>query len=74
MLFRSEPSKLKKNLKGLFYDEEVIDFINQEGEKLFSLANEGMQLSADGGTTVDDVFKELQGEGWAKLVKTFLRT
>lgn len=73
-LFVVEPSKLKKNLKGLFYDEEVVDFINQEGEKLFSMANEGMRLSADGGTTVDDVFKELKGEGWAKFVKTFLRT
>ena len=73
-LFVVEPIGLKKNLKGLYYDEEIIDFINQEGERLLAMANEGMRLSADGGVSVDDIFRELKGENWAKFVKTFLRT
>lgn len=73
-LFVIEPIKLKKNLKGLFYDEEIVDFMDKESETLLSMANEGMRLSADGGVSVDDVFKELEGENRARFVKTFFRT
>ncbi|MFC1533889.1 hypothetical protein ACFL7M_11055 [Thermodesulfobacteriota bacterium] len=30
--------------------------------------------SIDGTVSVDDIFKELEGENWARFVKTFLRT
>lgn len=73
-LFVIEPTKLRKNLKGLYYDQEANDFIQEESEKLFSLANEDMRIAADGGVSVDDIFNELKGENWAKFVKTFLKT
>jgi hypothetical protein len=33
-----------------------------------------MKLAADGGGSVDDIFKELKGKEWATFIKKFLRT
>ncbi|OPX40318.1 MAG: hypothetical protein DRG82_10670 [Deltaproteobacteria bacterium] len=73
-LFIVEPSKLRKNLKGLYYGEEAEKFTSEERERLFALANEDLRMAADGGISVDDLSKELQGENWKKVVKAFLRT
>ncbi len=73
-LFIVEPTKLRKNLKGLHYGEEAHKYIDEEKEKLFSLANEDLKMAADGGGSVDDIFEEIEGENWGKFVKTFLRT
>jgi len=73
-LFIIEPTKLRKNLKALHYGEEVGNYMSEEREKLFSIANEDLRLAADGGASVDDIFGELEGENWAKLVKAFLKT
>ncbi len=73
-LFTIEPTKLRKNLKSLYYGEEAHSFISEEREKLFSMANDDMQISADGGESVEDIFEGLEGKDWAKFVKTFLKT
>ena len=73
-LFIIEPTKLRKNLKGLLYGEEAQKYISEEREKLFSLANDDLRMAADGGGSVDDIFEEIEGEDWAKFVKVFLRT
>ena len=73
-LFIIEPTRLRKNLKGLYYGEEAHKYINDEREKLFSMANDDLRVAADGGTAVEDISEELKGENWAKLVKTFLKT
>jgi len=73
-LFIVEPTKLRKNLKGLHYGEEAHKYIGEEKEKLFSLANEDLKMAADGGGSVDDIFEEIEGENWSNFVKTFLRT
>ncbi len=73
-LFIVEPTKLRKNLKGLHYGEDAHKYIDEEKEKLFSLANEDRKMAADGGGSVDDIFEEIEGENWGKFVKTFLRT
>ena len=73
-LFIVEPTKLRKNLKGLNYGEEAHKFMSEEKERLFDVTNQDMNIAADGGESVEDVFEELKGENWAKLVKTFLRT
>ena len=73
-LFIIEPTRLRKNLKGLYYGEEAHKYINDEMEKLFSMANDDLRVAADGGTAVEDISEELKGENWAKLVKTFLKT
>jgi hypothetical protein len=73
-LFIVEPTKLRKNLKGLYYGEEARKFIDEEREKLFSLANQDLKVAADGGLSVDEIAKELKEVKWGKFVRTFLRT
>ncbi len=73
-LFTIEPTKLRKNLKGLYYDKEARNFIHEEREKLFAMANEDLRVAADGGVSVKDISQELEGENWARFVKTFLKT
>ncbi|MFC1886195.1 glycine cleavage system protein H [Thermodesulfobacteriota bacterium] len=73
-LFVVEPTKLRKNLKQLYYGEEARQFIHDEREKLFSIANDDLRLAADGGVSVDDIFSELKSKDWADLVKLFLKT
>ncbi|MBT7085581.1 MAG: glycine cleavage system protein H [Desulfobacterales bacterium] len=73
-LFIVEPTKMKKNLKSLYYGEEALAFVNEEREKLFAMANEDLNLAADGGTSVENIFEEIEGKDWEKLVKTFLKT
>lgn len=73
-LFIIEPAKLRKNLKSLFYGEEAHKYMNEEKERLISVANEDLRLAADGGLPVDNIFEDLEGENWAKLVKIFLKT
>lgn len=73
-LFIIEPTKLRNNLKGLYYGEEANKYITGEAEKLISMANEDLKIAADGGVSVDDIFGELKGKSWGKFVKAFLRT
>ena len=73
-LFTIEPTKLRKNLKGLYYDKEARHFIHEEKEKLFAMANDDLKVAADGGVSVEDISHELEGKNWAKFVKTFLKT
>ncbi|MBW1902096.1 MAG: glycine cleavage system protein H, partial [Deltaproteobacteria bacterium] len=73
-LFIVEPTKLRKNLKGLHYGEEAHNFMSEERERLFAATNEDMNVAADGGESVEDIFGELKGEDWAEFVKIFLKT
>jgi glycine cleavage system H lipoate-binding protein len=73
-LFTIEPIKLGKNLKGLYYGQEASNFINEEREKLFSMANDDLRVAADGGASVEDIFQELENADWAAFVKIFLKT
>jgi glycine cleavage system H lipoate-binding protein len=73
-LFIIEPTKLRKNLKGLYYGQEANKYIHEEREKLFDMVNDDLRVAADGGTAVEDISQELKGEAWARFVKTFLRT
>jgi glycine cleavage system H lipoate-binding protein len=73
-LFTIEPTRLRKNLKGLYYDKEARNFIHEEKEKLFAMANDDLRVAADGGASVEDISQELEGKNWARFVKTFLKT
>ena len=73
-LFIVEPTRLRKNLKGLYYGQEAHNHISAESEKLFSMANDDLKVAADGGAAVEDISQELKGENWAKFIKTFLKT
>lgn len=73
-LFVVEPTRLRKNLKGLYYGEDAHTFMNEERERLFSMAHDDLRIAADGGASVEDIFEELEGKNWAKVVKAFLKT
>ena len=73
-LFTIEPTRLRKNLKGLYYDKEAHNFIHEEREKLFAMANDDLRAAADGGGSVEDISQELEGKNWTKFVKFFFKT
>ena len=73
-LFVVEPTRLRKNLKGLYYGEDAHTFMNEERERLFSMAHDDLRIAADGGASVEDLFEELEGKNWEKVVKAFLKT
>ncbi|MDQ1334960.1 MAG: hypothetical protein QG552_1910 [Thermodesulfobacteriota bacterium] len=73
-VFIVEPTKLRKNLKGLYYGEEARQFLHEETDKLFAMANEDLRMVADGGESVTDILSELKAEARAKFLKAFLKT
>lgn len=72
-LFIVEPTRLRKNLKGLYYGEEAEKYMKEERERLFSMAHDDLKIAADGGVSEEDVFEELQEKNWEKVVKAFLK-
>jgi len=72
-LFIVEPTKLRKNLKGLYFGEEAHRFVSQESEKLFEMAHADMKIAADGGVSVDDILADMAKVNWTEWVRTFLR-
>lgn len=73
-LFVIEPTRLRDDLKGLYYGEEAGAFMSEELEKLISIANDDLSLAADGAVPVEDLFAELKGKEWAGLMKIFFKT
>lgn len=73
-LFVVEPTKLRKNLKGLFFGKEAQEFLGEEREKLFSMANEDLRIAADGGESVQNISEQLEGKNWSKFMRAFMRT
>jgi len=74
-LFIVEPEMQKKNLKGLYYGKESMQWMEHEAQKLLNLiVPEYGQLAATGGQPISDVFGNFPELGWDLMVKAFLRT
>jgi glycine cleavage system H lipoate-binding protein len=74
-LFVLEPKLPKRDLKGLYFDDESFHWMEQENMKLMSLLGpEYEQLAATGGQPVNDLFGNFPDLGWDRLTKTFLKT
>jgi glycine cleavage system H lipoate-binding protein len=70
-----EPDMPKKNLKGLYFGKESMQWMEQESRKLLNLVGpEYEQLAATGAQPISDVFGNFPELEWNQLVKTFLRT
>jgi glycine cleavage system H lipoate-binding protein len=70
-----EPEMPKRNLKGLYYSNEGIPWIEQEAQRLLNLMGpEYEQLAATGAQPIGDVYGNFPELGWERLAKTFLRT
>ena len=65
----------KRNIKGLFYGKDSLEWTDLECQKLLRLIEpEYQKLAAMGGEPVDDVDGRFPQIGWEILAKTFLRT
>ncbi len=73
-LFIVEPTKMKKNLKGLYFGEHAESFMGEEAGRLWAMADKEFSMAADGGASVDDVFEAIGGKSWKDFVKTFFRS
>ncbi|WDP90993.1 MAG: glycine cleavage system protein H [Desulfobacter sp.] len=70
-----EPNMPKRNLKGLFYGKDSLEWTDRESQKLLHLIEPEYQaLAAMGGEPVDDVYGSFPQIGWNALARTFLRT
>jgi len=74
-LYILEPDMPKKNLRGLYYGKESIQWIDQESQNLLKLLGpEYEQLAPTGGEAISDVYGNFPELGWERLAKTFLKT
>ena len=74
-LYILEPDMPKRNIKGLYYGNESIKWIEHESQKLLNLMGpEYEQLAATGAQPIGDVFGNFPEIGWDTLAKTFLGT
>ena len=70
-----EPDRPRQNLKGLFFGEENVKWLEQEISALMGLLGpEYQKLAATGAEPVKDIFGNFPEIGWDSLAKTFLRT
>ncbi|MFP3869503.1 MAG: glycine cleavage system protein H [Syntrophobacteria bacterium] len=73
-LFVVEPTRLRKNLKELYFSEDAKRYLEEERERLFARVHQDTQIAADGGTSIEDITHDLTGEAWTRLVTEFLRS
>ena len=70
-----EPDMPKKNLRGLYFGKDSIQWMEQESQKLLNLIGpEYEKLAATGAQPISDVFGNFPELGWDQLVNTFLRS
>jgi glycine cleavage system H lipoate-binding protein len=70
-----EPDMPKRNLKGLYFGQESVRWIEKESRNLLALMGpEYENLAATGAEPITDVFGAFPDIGWDILVAKFLRT
>jgi len=68
-----EPDMPKRNLKGLYFENQSIRWMEQESRKLLNLMGpKYAQLAATGAQPISDVYGSIPELQWDQLVKTFL--
>jgi glycine cleavage system H lipoate-binding protein len=74
-LFIMEPVMPKRNLKGLYYGQESVKWMEMESKKLLEMMGpEYKDLAATGAEPITDVYGTFPEIGWDALVGKFLRT
>jgi glycine cleavage system H lipoate-binding protein len=74
-LFILEPDMPKRNLRGLYFGEESVKWMEMEGQKLLELMGpEYENLAATGGELVADVYGNFPEIEWRLLTQKFLHT
>ena len=69
-----QPAGLRKSLKNLFFGSESLAWIDDEATRLNALVSEETEykMAATGGTAVNDIYGNVPGLDWDRLVTTFL--
>jgi glycine cleavage system H protein len=71
-LFRVKPTNLQRNLANLSYGELNADWIYQESHRLINLMETEVGVTVpDGGTFIDDVYRNYPQLGWRRLMQEF---
>ena len=69
-----EPTRLRKNLKSLYFGEAAETYLEEERERLVARVHQEIQIAADGGVSLDDITIDLKEGEWTRLVSEFLRS
>ena len=70
-----EPNMPKRNVRGLFYGKDSLEWTDRESQTLLQLIGpEYQSLAAAGGDPVDDIYTSFPEIGWDRLASTFLRS
>ena len=68
-----ETNMPKRNLKGLYFGKDSLEWTDRESQKLLRLMGpEYQNLAAAGGDPVDDIVTSFPEIGWDRLAETFL--
>jgi glycine cleavage system H lipoate-binding protein len=69
-----QPTRLRENLKNLFFGAESLAWIDDEASRLTGLIRESadFRLAATGGRVVRDIFGTVPHAEWNRLVEAFL--
>ncbi len=74
-VLRAHSKNLRKDLLALMIGRETKDFYKNEIDRLYQvIEDEGGPLAADGGQLGTDIYGNMPGVGWNRLVKLFLHT
>jgi glycine cleavage system H lipoate-binding protein len=70
-----QPSGMRKNLKNLLFGDESMAWMDDESMRLTSMLSQetDYRLAATGGEAISDIYGNIQGIGWDRLVNEFLR-
>lgn len=69
-----QPTGLRKSLKNLFFGTESLAWMDDEATRLNTLVSEQTEykMAATGGMAVNDIYSNVPGLNWDRLVTTFL--
>jgi glycine cleavage system H lipoate-binding protein len=69
-----QPSKLRKNLRNLFFGDESVAWIDDEASRLTNLLRDDTEykMAATGGEAIRDIYASFPEIGWDLLVDKFL--
>jgi hypothetical protein len=74
-LLIAEPSMPKRNLRGLYFGRESVQWMEREAQELAGLMGAPYEnLAATGGVPIRDVHGQHPEIGWEVLVHVFLKT
>jgi glycine cleavage system H protein len=74
-LLKIMPTNLQRNLANLSYGKDNADWFHQESHRLINLMETEVGVTVpDGGTFIDDIYRNYPQLGWRRLMQEFFLT